>query len=80
MSDFNLFFRLNIYLYVKTLYKAKKGGDYLVFIGSFIAIACALFVIFYLPYSEKKNKSNTRYYADHSTSFGFVKGSAAQRQ
>ncbi|KAB2217938.1 erm Leader peptide [Staphylococcus epidermidis] len=24
--------------------------------GSFIAIACALFVIFYLPYSEKKNK------------------------
>ncbi|OFK29313.1 erm Leader peptide [Staphylococcus sp. HMSC065C10] len=28
----------------------------MVFIGSFIAIACALFVIFYLPYSEKKNK------------------------
>nr|CDG34675.1 hypothetical protein [Staphylococcus epidermidis] len=56
MSDFNLFFRFNIYLYVKTLYKAKKGGDYLFFIGSFIAIACALFVIFYLPYSEKKNK------------------------
>ena len=54
MSDFNLFFRLNIYLYVKTLYKAKKEGDYLVFIGSFIAIACALFVIFYLPYSENK--------------------------
>ncbi|TXO01315.1 erm Leader peptide [Staphylococcus aureus] len=23
---------------------------------SFIAIACALFVIFYLPYVEKKNK------------------------
>ncbi len=56
MSDFNLFLRLNIYLYVKTLYKAKKVGDYLVFIGSFIAIACALFVVFYLPYSEKKNK------------------------
>ena len=56
MSDFNLFLRLNIYLYVKTLYKAKKGGDYLVFIGSFIAIACALFVVFYLPYSEKRNK------------------------
>ncbi|AUV68412.1 MULTISPECIES: hypothetical protein [Staphylococcus] len=28
----------------------------MVFIGSFIAIACALFVVFYLPYSEKKNK------------------------
>lgn len=56
MSDFNLFLRLNKYLYVKTLYKAKKGEDYLVFIGSFIAIACALFVVFYLPYSEKKNK------------------------
>lgn len=56
MSDFNLFLRSNIYLYVKTLYKAKKGGDYLVFIGSFIAIACALFLVFYLPYSEKKNK------------------------
>ncbi len=56
MSDFNLFLRLNIYLYVKTLYKAKKAGEYLVFIGSFIAIACALFVVFYLPYLEKKSK------------------------
>ncbi|RIL40449.1 erm Leader peptide [Staphylococcus epidermidis] len=26
------------------------------YLGSFIAIACALFVIFYLPYTEKKNK------------------------
>ncbi|MBM0828127.1 erm Leader peptide [Staphylococcus epidermidis] len=26
------------------------------FLGTFIAIACALFIIFYLPYSEKKNK------------------------
>ncbi|KAE8126233.1 erm Leader peptide [Bifidobacterium tibiigranuli] len=25
-------------------------------LGSFIAIACALFVIFYLPYAEKKKK------------------------
>ncbi|MEX2957273.1 erm Leader peptide [Staphylococcus pasteuri] len=25
-------------------------------LGSFIAIACALFVIFYLPYADKKNK------------------------
>lgn len=56
MSDFSLFLRLNIELYVKTLYKAEKGGNYLVFIGSFIAIVCALFVVFYLPYSEKKNK------------------------
>ena len=33
MSDFNLFLRLNIYLYVKTLYKAKKEGLF-GFIGS----------------------------------------------
>jgi hypothetical protein len=56
MSDFNLFLRLNIYLYVKTLYKAKKGGGVFGFIGSFIAIACALFVVFYLPYSEKEKQ------------------------
>ncbi|MBD6651180.1 erm Leader peptide [Staphylococcus aureus] len=28
----------------------------MVFLGAFIAIVCALFIIFYLPYSEKRNK------------------------
>ncbi|COE65519.1 hypothetical protein [Staphylococcus warneri] len=28
----------------------------MIYLGLFIAIACALFVIFYLPYAEKKNK------------------------
>nr|DAW19541.1 MAG TPA: hypothetical protein [Caudoviricetes sp.] len=33
-----------------------KRGVFLIFFSSFIAIACALFVIFYLSYAEKKNK------------------------